>query len=626
MSTNLVQMVPRAPIVMNSKSGQVEQRGPDYKTSIIKWRMAAKEEAIATLKMNPEYDFIKEYTDMIEGRYWTRRRPSYRSRYFNNRMAKARVDALSTLTDIRPSPEISCDDRNEQYQKQAEICKKVIEYEWSQQDLDLKLVAAVDHALLSVGYWKIGASMPGSMHVIPCGMDSVLPIQPGVDIQNSSAILYRVYTQMHRVKRMYGHTADALDREVSSGWNNPISTNYPTSGNIPEYGFSAMSPASRTQPTGRGNIVIPRESGSFPSVEVEEYWIDDPSVNESSGDILVKDPRLSIEEHNYWYRVPKGQRLFPRKRLLVMVNDTILYDGPAPFWHGLYPFAQLILNPAVWRPGGIAKYRNLAPVQIADNILGAGMLDLSMRCIEPQFAFVDGAVDDTSFRQFYQDMPGAKLKMTPNSQPGVHARYLDQPQLPAYVGSFWDRVDRAFNELSGGIDITGMGRKNQVPGGDTVEQFRDMAQTSFRLESRYMEPFVRAAGSQFVSNTFQFYTREQRMKILGPGGTVLSDFDYDPSTMAPWTVPKEDHWKKFKVKVAAGSMHGGKRDRDKQIALTLFKINAIDRQTLLEILEFQKIPEILKRLEEQTPVMPPEGVGKGASPRLTRGARTGNPY
>lgn len=628
MATNLVQMVPRAPIVYG-KSSTLDLPGK-YQDSVRQWRAAAKEEAVATLKMNPEFDFIKEYTDMIEGRYWTRRRPSYRSRYFNNRIAKARVDALSTLTDIRPSPEISCDDQNPQYVKQAEICKKIIEYEWSQQDLDLKLVGAVDHALLSVGYWKIGATMPGSMYVIPCGMDTVLPIQPGVDIQASSAVLYRTYMPLHRVKRMYGHAADNLDREITGGFTNPIMSNYPGpagGGYINEYTFNSQSPASRNMPTGRGNIVVPRESGPFQSVEVEEYWIDDPTVNESSGDILVKDPRLSTEEHNYWYRVPKGQRLFPRKRLLVMVNDTILYDGPAPFWHGLYPFAQLILNPAVWRPGGISKYRNLAPVQIADNILGAGMLDLSMRAVEPQFAFQDGSVDDTSFRQFYQDMPGAKLKMTPNAVPGVSARYMDPPQMPAYVGNFWDRVDKAFNEMSGAIDTTGMMNKNQIPGSDTVVQLREGQQTAFRLESRYMEPFVRAFGTQAVSHVFQFYNREQRMKILGPAGITLEDFDYNPGHMVPWTVPKEEHFKKFKVRITAGSMHGAAKDRTMQLSVSLFRLGGISRREMLRKLQWSNIDQIEQEIMEQNNgELTPNATGKGAVPRLSRSARTGNPF
>jgi hypothetical protein len=382
-------------------------------------------------------------------------------------------------------------------------------------------------------------------------------------------------------------------------------------------------------PAGRAGISMASESGPFAAVEVEEYWIDDPTINDSPVEVQIKDPRLRLEEHNYHYRVPPGERLFPRKRLMVWAGSKILYDGPAPYWHGLYPFAQLTLRPAVWRMGGISAYRNLTPLQIAMNKVGAGTLDLCERAVDPQMAFSDGALDDTSYRNFFPDRHGGTLKMNPQAQWGVNAKYIDPANLPAYVAVFMDRVDKAFDRQSGALDTAGMMRKGQVPGGDTVEQFRDNAGSIFRLDSRHIEPFMRAAGTQFVSNYFQFYGRRQRMWMLGKDGITWEDFDYDPGTMVPWYAPKEDHFRQFPVRIAAGSMHGGKKDRDKQTAISLFRLNAIDRQTLLEILDFPNVAQVMERIAQQAqeaPVEPPHGVGKGASPRLTRGQRVGNPY
>jgi hypothetical protein len=625
MAANVIEMAPRAPIVLNTKSGTMDF--PDgYQASVRRWIGAAREEAIETAKLNPEFAYIQTYIDMLEGRYWPRSRPSYRSKYFDNAMFAARIDALCALTDIRPAPEISSSDNHPHYLRQAEIAKKIIAYEWAQQDLDLRLEEAVDHALLSVGYWKIGASMPGRMHVLAAGMDSVFPIQPGRDIQDSSGVLYRVYKPLHRIKQVYGAAADNLERQISIGSGTVAGSNYSPPDQVPEYGFTAMSPTIRSGQQGRYFGVSPQRASQFPVALVEEFWIDDPSINESGVEVLVKDPRLQTDQHNYWYRVPPGGRLFPRKRLIVVVGEQVLYDGPSCFWHGRFPFAQLILVPAVWRNGGVSIYRNLVPLAIAKNELGAGMMDLSRRAVEPQFAFVDGAVDDTSFRSFHQDMPGARLKFNPTADPVRHATYLQPPPLPSYVGAFWDRVDQAFQRHAGTLDIAGMSRKNQIPGGDTIEQFRDTSQTAFRLQSRHIEPFVREAAEQFVSNIFQYYTRAQRMRMLGADGLTFHDFDYDPGSMVPWSSPKEDHWRNFKVQVAAGSMHGGKRDRDKQVAISLYRLNAIPRRKLLEILEFPDIDQILEELAMERQMLAPDAIGKGEVPRLTRGQRTGNPY
>lgn len=636
MSSNVIpisNIAPRAPIVFNQKSG-TRDFTDGYKASASAWRAAAREEAIQTLRLNPERDYIRGYTDMLEGRYMQRNRPRYRSSFFDNRLAEARLIELCSLTDVRPSMEVSCSTPDiDQYVKQSDILRKTIQSIWDTEDLDLRTEAAVDHAMLSVGYWKIGATMatessPARMLVTPCGMDMVMPIQPAFEFQDCSAVLYRVFKPLHRIKQGYGASADGIEREISGSFLTFAGGAYPD-GQIPDYTSNSQNPAIRSMPAGRSGISMASEAGPFASVEVEEYWIDDPTVNESAGEIQVKDPRLSLAQHNYHYRVPRGDRLFPRKRLMVWAGNQILYDGPSPYWHGLFPFAQMVLRPGVWRLGGISCYRNLVPLQLAMNEVGAGVLDLTKRAVDPQMAFADGALDDTSFKNFFPDRPGGMLKMAPNAQWGSHARYVDPPPIPSYVGAFTDRVDRAFDRQSGALDTAGMMNKKQVPGGDTIQTFQDSAATIFRLDSRHIEPFMRAAGNQFVSNIFQYWSRSQRMWMLGKDGITWEDFDFSAGSMVPWSAVKEDHYKKFPVRIAAGSMHGGKTDRDKQLSVSLFRLGGVSRRWMLKKLglgesEIDKIEQEIA--DEHGGDITPDATGKGAVPRMTRTARTGNPF
>lgn len=635
MASNVIpigSVAPRAPIIYNEKSGTLDR--PDkYYDQARAWREAARAQAIEDLKLNPERDYITTYIQMIMGQYWGKRRARYRSRFFDNRIAEARLNHLCAMTDTRPSVEVSTTSTIPAFVSQAEILSKMITSVWDTHDLDLATEAVVDHANLSVGYWKIGAtmateSMPAQMIVLPCGMDQVLPIQRGWNLQDSSAVLYRVFKPLHRVKQAYGKAADGLERYVSASSLSFVGGHYPD-GNIPEYSFNAQNPMLRQQPFGRAAMAMARECGPFASVEVEEYWIDDPTVNESLGEIQVKDPRLPLEAHNYHYRVPRGERLFPRKRLMVWVGNILLYDGPAPYWHGLYPFSELVLRPTVWSPGGLSAYRNLVPHQVAINKVGAGVLDLVERCADPQMVFADGAVDDTSFRGFSPDLHGAKLKMAPTAIWGQHVGYVSPPPLPSYVDRFVERVDRSFDRQSGVMDVAAMMGKRQVPGGDTVEQFRDSSQSVYRLDARHIEPFMRASGTQFVSNFFQFWTREQRMWMLGADGITWEDFDFDPGTMIPWSAPKENHWRRFPVRITPGSTHGAKRDRDKQVAISLFRMGGISRREMLRKLGYgeSQIAQIEEEIaQEHGGSIEPDAIGKGAVPRLTRGQRVGNPY
>lgn len=617
----------RSPVYYNQKSGTRD--APDgYLDKLLAWRESARQEAIETARMNPEYDQIRTYIDYLEGRHWSANRPRYRSGFFDNRMADARREKLALLTDIRPTLDVTTVVPS--YKDQAEVAKNVILYEWTKQDLDLKLISVVDHAQFGTGFWRIGAATPGMTLISAGGMDTVLPIQPGASLQDSTAILYRTYKPMQYFVNKWPEKSRGLEREtVSSYWAN-TTNQYVRPGHIAEYTWNSLSPAMRYHLGSRVVRRTPMDKPNFPVIQLEEYWVDDPSFNDSASEVIVKDPDKSIDAHNYWYRVPPGKRLFPRKRLIVFAGNRVMYDGPSIFWHGLFPFAQLSLDPFVWGPGGLSAYRNQLPLNKSINEIGAGINDVVHKAINPQMLSKDNAVSDAAWNKFFPDMPGGRLRMTAMSNVMQDLRYMDPPNLPSYVFQFLESyLIQTFDRRSGRLDVTGLGRKNQVPGGDTIEQMRDTMQTQFRLESRYVETFLKDAGIQVVSNIFQFYTAAMRMRLLGPNGLTMADFDFDPSTMVPNTEPKEDHWRLFSMQVAQGSLHGAAKDRMKQVAISLFRMNGISRREMLRRLDFtdsdiDRVEEEIAR--ERGAQVQPHATGKGQTPRLTRGQRNANPY
>ncbi len=612
--------IPRGPIGWSrSESNDLSD---DYVKNLLMWREAAREEAVDTLNMNPEYQEIQNYIDFLEGRQWNANRPKYRSRYFDNRLFDMRINTISLLTDIRPTIDVASS--VPAYQPQAMIAEKLIHAEWSRQQLDLELAKVVDFAMFGTGYWKMGAMMPGKLTVIACGMDSVLPIQPGRTIQDSSAIMYRTYKPVQWYRTIWGHKADGLEREASSAsWTNS-SNDYVRPGHIPEYTWNALSPAMRYHLGIRSLRRTPHGSqDQFPVIEHEEYWIDDPEINDSMVEVLVQDPDLPLSMHNYWYRVPPGERLWPRKRHIVFAGDRIMHDGPSPYWHGLYPFADLALMPVCWAPSGLSKYRNQLPLNQAINHIGAGMNDVVERVIRPQMISKDGAVRDATWNKFFPDMPGGKLKLTASGQVQQDVRYMDPPVVPPYtqqhLGGY---LIPTFNQRAGQLDVGGMLKKKQVPGGDTIEQMRDSMTPPFRLESRYVESFLMTAGIQAISNIFQYYGWEQRLRILGADGQTWEDFDYDPKSMVPSSMPKEDHWKLFSILVKPGSLLGSAKDREKLMAVQLAKMSKISIRELYRRLEVANGDQILKEMVEEAKMLGAVGA-QGRTPRGSRGQRNG---
>lgn len=620
-----------------------------YDDQLRAWRIAAKDEAIRTAKLNLEIVAVPNYIKWLQGQQWDLRRPRYRSKFFDNKVEKARIDNLAVLTNARPT--IDCYSENPLLVDTANTIQQVIQQEWVRRDMDLSLVTVTDIAMLwGTGFWKIGAAMPGFMRVTPCGPDNVMPIQPGWDIQDSAAILYRNWKTPDYFKQTYPFRSAGIERESSSSASATWSAvNRPSQ--MDEYTWNALSPQIKKL-LGVKSINADTPAQAFhQAIELQEFFIDDHSRNESKSRVLVRNPYLSLEQHNYWYYAEPGQRLYPRKRLVVFGGERCVYDGPSPYWHGLYPFGCLRLNPNPWSFWGLSEYRNLIPLNAAINEIGAGTLDLIKRCLNPTAVTKEGAIPLPAWNSFFSDMPGSKLRMTPMANPQTDFRYLENPQLPNYVfESLMRYLMPEFDRMSGQLDVTSMLGKKQIPGGDTIEQMKDSQQLALQLKGRYLEAFLRDSGTQAVSNVCQFYTAGRRAQMLGVQGIADTDYDRDPKLLVPCEAKqKEAWWKNFGIVVKPGSLHSGAKDRDRQMSLALFKLGAISRSQLLRTFDFTNIDEIqaeLKKeaLERATGGLPPEMLqqlqqvmqamggagGGGAKPgggldtRMSRGARTGD--
>lgn len=608
--------LPRGPL-STGKSGTMDT-ADGYKAAIRNFRESCREEALASLRLNPEYDQVKTYQRYLAGEQWERNRPPYRSKFVDNRMAQVRVETLSLLTDIRPTIDITS--KAKEYEHQAEVAKKVILHEWRRLNLDMALVAAVDHALFGVGYWRMGALMPGQLIVVPLGMDAVIPIQGGRDIQDSSGVLYRTYKPLSYFRQNFGDKADGLEREQASmNW---MSSGNAKPGHVDEFTWSALSPQMRSRMGLKRPRMNPSENLTFPVIPLEEYWIDDPAINEYGQDVTVKHPDLSEDEHNYWYKVAPRQRLFPRKRLMVFAGDRIMYDGPSMYWHGFYPFVKLVLNPITWGPDGFSKYRFLKPIQDAINEIGAGTLDTIKKAVNQTVITKSGVVRPTAWQRFFPDLPGGKLEISPSAQI-ADVRYIDPPNLPGYVFQFGNAyLLPAFDRHAGSLDPSALTRKKQVPGQDTIESMKDSLQAAFRIESRYVEVFLRDAGAQAVALIFQFFTGSQRLRIMGADGLTREDFDYSPGMMTPWSISKESHHKNFEFSVGQGSLHGSSQDRAKQVAILLRRTRDISRKELFRQMNIANGEQIESELQDEMKSgMAPQPTGR--TPRLSRRERTG---
>lgn len=595
----------------------------DYSTYLQacqRYRDAAKEEALATARLSIEADCVQKYIDCLSGTGWYERdRPRYKSGYYDNRMNNSRLSDLALLTDTKPTIFVSTS--IDAYKNQAKMVSDGIQSEWQRQGMDMDLLDVVDITKLNgTGFWKNCAASPGILNVISCGPESVLPIQPGKNIQTSTAVLYRTYQGVQALKNKFPYTTTGLEKEntfieMSSGGQ----TRFNRPDDMPDFTWNGLTPGmKRAVGVQTSSSEMSTVAGSmFKNLETQEIWIDDPSVNESKREVLMRHPYLTLKQHNYWYWVKPGERLYPRKRLMVFGGRRLLYDGPSPFWHGMYPFSCLRLNRVPWSFWGLSKYRDLMPLNKGLNDVGAGVLDMIKLALNPVSITKLNAMLQGTWDRFYPGLPGGKLMLGPNASI-TDVRYMDPPNIPSWVLQFHQYLSAEFDRLSGAIDVTNLTKKKQVPGGDTIEQMKEMMNSITRLEGRMIEDFLEQSGVQSVSNFFQYFEMDRRIMLLGEEGISWEDLNSTGPNLIPENKPKENHWRNFALKIATGSLLSSAKDREKSMAIQLASRGMLSIRSLHKKLELG--PEEYKMLMEEHQ----QGVGpSGKSPRSSRGQRNG---
>jgi len=621
---------PRPP-VERPKSGTLDF--PDeYDRRMVIWRASLLNQGAEEMRACSDLQKVDDYIKYLDGHPYSNDRPEWRSHYSDNVTMDQRLENIAALTDIKPIVDVSCSVKD--YEGQAEIAKKVMQSVWQVQRVQShQLRDLIDHALFGSGFMKCVAVEPGQMQLSARALGDVLPIQmEGNDLQSAVAVVDRSYKSLMYFHEKFSRDKCAgLERYSVNLMDSIQGEKYMRPNNIPEYQWNPLSPAmkrrmhlSRSQQPNQGypgSIVNP-----YPIIELQEIYHKDISYNDYGHPVLVKDPDRPVAEHNYHYIVPAGGMMFPRKRLTIFGGDNVLYDGPSPFWDGMFPYVLLQLNPTVWSPGGVAKYRDIIPLIKTMNRLGAGLEEICIDAVNRNVVTRKGAIDPISWERFDPSRPKQKIMLNGTANPATDFRYMEAKQLPGYFESFLKFLEGRINRRTGALDITGLSRKKQQPSGEVMQSLQDAMSGPYRLECEQVEGAIVELARMGLSRVFQFYNKNQRLKLLGADGETWEDYDYVAENMVPASMPKEDHYRMFSVLGAIGTMHGGSQSQKKQVAIALRRGHDISLHGLYKVLDAGlNADEEIANLATEAKELPQPAPKSGRTPRATRSQRNGSP-
>ena len=272
--------------------------------------------------------------------------------------------------------------------------------------------------------------------------------------------------------------------------------------------------------------------------------------------------------------------------------DIVVYDRPGEqlFMKGELPFTQICPNPQFDYYWGASEVQKLLLLQQMRNRRMTEILDILSKQVNPPKALMGftGIQDEKDFALnragglFSTDMPNAKVESL-------------APQMPQDLFREIDAIDAMFAEASG-ISSVLSGRGEQgVRSAGHASQIARLGSSRAKKRALIVEDSLQKVATQYVKLMQQYdkthYESQDGMKFIA-----------------------EQFTKDYTVKVDAHSNSPIFMEDMRSLAFNLFKAQAIDKESLIDLLDppmKQMLKERLKKIEAVQAAQPKPEPKKG---------------
>lgn len=446
-----------------------------------------------------------------------------------NKSRKSVQAHVSALTDIKPV--FGYKALNPLFTFHGDLLNKLTVAWWMDAMADVTLGDCIKYALaggtgdLAVE-WDPGACYgTGDHKIIAKDFRDTLAIRPGTDPnpQTWQGVVFREAYSINAMRDKYPSYAgafkpatDTLLSTIMSKFRHAVAKlQTPMADTLS--GLASVPAARAVRP---GDLVVYRTI------------LNDKTRNLTNKPIPMGDPTA-----NWAYVVEPGAPLYPQKRMIIATPDLILYDGPNPFWHSMYPFARLKLWSVPWCFLGLSLLHDTIPLQDAIN---DSMKDLRLgikQWTNPDTQYDKNSVSRAFQTAFDPQRPGKKIGLnllgSPSREP-YKKMEGPNPQVLTLLLETYRQLCVEHDEQTGVANLQQLLQmRGQLPSEGTLEAYYQAMTPELRQEGRAIEAFLRDVAQMHKFNIFQFQTSLRRRNILGDAALALEDFDFDPDTLVP---------------------------------------------------------------------------------------------
>jgi hypothetical protein len=490
------------------------------------WAMEAFTEADGFLRNQPLFDRQKRTRDMLLGVTDTLRGALGLSETSCNHLLRIFNIAAADMQDVRPFWRYETFNRS--HELQVRNLSNLTTSWWQRSMSDRQLGLTIKQSLISASgvnhvCWDrdtLDFAMP-AMNPL-----DVKPVRPASydTYQKSLAVIIGKETTVNVVRSMFPKYAHkiVMDRDASiTGLAAKTSYAPPTMSVGEAAAFSDGTPNAKL--------------GSLPVVDLFYMYIDDKSRNNTGDTVLMGDwdrrPTGELVGLNHWsYEVKPGDERYPFKRLIIFTRTCVLYDGPSPYWHGMFPVAKLTPEPFPDLWFGISPLWACLPLQESLNKLYRGFDDHIQVFLKPPVSGDRRSLSPAEMVNLDPRRPGQRWLRNPGQ---AEMKRVEIPAMDPFALEYEKLIRERMDELAGVRNLTSILGLNQMPEGETIDKLFAAMSPESRMRSRNLETYQMEIGAMMAYNIPEFYDEPRVFEILGEDGLTPELYDFDPGTLVP---------------------------------------------------------------------------------------------
>ena len=310
-------------------------------------------------------------------------------------------------------------------------------------------------------------------------------------------------------------------------------------------------------------------------------------------------PRSIVRD--YWVRDRKtkkdGKLEFPAWREVLVAGGCIVSDGAGPYIDGNISYDMMDWDFNVDSAYGGNEVGKLEMPQIMFDKVLATVIENAILMSNGIWIGDSNALSDKDWERLSNE-PGSQVR----KRPGAELRREGGLPLPANLTQVLTLLLTGLEKLSSITEVSEGRKPGQVTSGAGIEALQLAASTAIRLKARQIESLVQRVGQKLIARIFQYYTEDRVFHLVGEAGGI-EQYIYERGVIRKAVEEGGgtmlSAFQDYTYKVVPASSLALTKWQKGLISMQLFQAGAIDREALLEAIEYPNREEILKRTIEK---------------------------